>query len=62
MIFKTNNPEVVVYARACRAGGMVASIMPDGGKVTIRGKVHSINRSFEPELHWVIDFQPDALG
>jgi hypothetical protein len=57
MIFKTKNPEVVAYVRACRLRNMVASIMPDGGKATIRGKVLSIKGGSEPETHWVIDIE-----
>jgi hypothetical protein len=59
MIFKTKDPDVVAYLRACQVRDMVATVelVTDGGKVW--GKVVSIVEIAEPEPHWEIDIQTD---
>jgi hypothetical protein len=49
MIFKTKDPDVVAYLRACQVRDRVATVelMTDGGKVW--GKVVSIAEIAEPE-------------
>jgi hypothetical protein len=59
MIFKTKNPDVVAYARACHLHDVVATIelMMDAGKETVRGKVLPVSLVAGPEPHWEIKLQ-----
>ena len=59
MIFKTRNPDVVAYLRACRLRGMTATLELNsaGGQDTIRGKVLSVMEKADPDPHWEINIQ-----
>jgi hypothetical protein len=61
MIFKTKNPDLVAYLRACHVRDRIATVelTTNGGTNTIWGKVLFILEIGEPEPHWEVNIQTE---